>query len=78
MLLPLRGSQQLDVLVGPVDGREFVGVGIPPDLEASWTVEAVRTGRDPALEADMERALADAQEAGRKYINVASRVLDGQ
>lgn len=26
---------------------------------------------------DMERALAEAQEAGRKYINVASRILSG-
>ncbi len=29
-------------------------------------------------ENDMEAALADAQEAGRKYINVASRVLSGK
>ncbi len=29
-------------------------------------------------ENDMERALAEAQEAGRKYINVASRVLTGK
>ena len=28
-------------------------------------------------ENDMEKALAEAQEAGRKYINVASRVLTG-
>jgi PTS system mannose-specific IIA component len=27
---------------------------------------------------DMERALAEAQEAGRKYINVASRLLTGK
>ncbi|MCG6858226.1 MAG: PTS sugar transporter subunit IIA [Salaquimonas sp.] len=27
---------------------------------------------------DMERAIADAQESGRKYINVASRLLQGQ
>jgi len=29
-------------------------------------------------EDDMEKALAEAQEAGRKYINVASRVLTGK
>jgi PTS system mannose-specific IIA component len=29
-------------------------------------------------ENDMERALAEASEAGRKYINVASRVLSGK
>ncbi|MGI9400550.1 MAG: PTS sugar transporter subunit IIA [Rhizobiaceae bacterium] len=29
-------------------------------------------------EGDMERALDDAQESGRKYINVASRLLQGQ
>ncbi|WP_419907123.1 PTS sugar transporter subunit IIA [Hoeflea sp.] len=29
-------------------------------------------------ENDMEKALAEAQEAGRKYINVASRVLSGK
>jgi mannose PTS system EIIA component len=29
-------------------------------------------------ENDMDRALADASEAGRKYINVASRVLSGK
>ena len=29
-------------------------------------------------ENDMEKALAEAQEAGRKYINVASRVLTGK
>ncbi len=29
-------------------------------------------------ENDMERALAESQEAGRKYINVASRVLTGK
>lgn len=29
-------------------------------------------------DSDMERALAEAQEAGRKYINVASRLLTGK
>lgn len=29
-------------------------------------------------ESDMEKALAEASEAGRKYINVASRVLSGK
>jgi len=29
-------------------------------------------------EGDMEKSLAEAQEAGRKYINVASRVLNGK
>ena len=27
---------------------------------------------------DMQKALADAQDAGRKYINVASRLLTGK
>lgn len=30
------------------------------------------------IENDMEKALAEAQDAGRKYINVASRVLSGK
>jgi PTS system mannose-specific IIA component len=30
------------------------------------------------VEGDMERALEEAQEAGRKYINVASRILSGK
>lgn len=33
------------------DGREFVGKGILPDIAASTTVEAVRAGRDPVLDA---------------------------
>jgi C-terminal processing protease CtpA/Prc len=36
------------------DGREFVGVGVQPDIVVATTVEDVRKGRDPVL----ERALA--------------------
>ncbi|MBD3337320.1 MAG: hypothetical protein GF355_17545 [Candidatus Eisenbacteria bacterium] len=37
-------------VIGP-DGREFVGLGIQPDIEARTTVEDLRAGRDAALEA---------------------------
>ena len=44
------------------DGREFVGVGVPPDIEVRLTVDALRAGRDPVL----ERARAEmAKAAGR-------------
>jgi C-terminal processing protease CtpA/Prc len=42
------------------DGREFVGVGIQPDLTVAPTVQDVRAGRDPV----MEVALAELREAG--------------
>jgi C-terminal processing protease CtpA/Prc len=32
------------------DGREFVGVGIAPDIEVAPTVADIRAGRDPAIE----------------------------
>lgn len=37
------------------DGREFVGVGVPPQIEVKQTVAGLRAGRDPVL----ERALAE-------------------
>jgi len=46
----------------------IAGVNLPMLIKLA----SVRT------ENDMEAALADAQEAGRKYINVASRVLSGK
>ena len=36
------------------DGTEFVGYGIPPDVEVSQTVEAYRAGRDVVLERAIE------------------------
>ena len=36
------------------DGRDFVGVGIAPDIVVRTTVEDVRAGRDPALEIAIE------------------------
>ena len=40
------------------DGRAFVGVGVLPDVQAWPTVESVRSGTDPVLDAAI-RALAD-------------------
>lgn len=40
------------------DGREFVGVGIKPDIEAKRTVADVRAGRDPELARAVEVVLA--------------------
>ncbi|SHN12115.1 C-terminal processing protease CtpA/Prc, contains a PDZ domain [Duganella sacchari] len=37
------------------DGREFVGIGVPPQIEVKQTVAGLRAGRDPVL----ERALAE-------------------
>jgi C-terminal processing protease CtpA/Prc len=36
------------------DGRQFVGIGVLPDVEARMTIEDVRRGRDAALEAGIE------------------------
>ncbi len=36
------------------DGREFMGVGIPPDFTVKDTIEGLRQGRDEALEAAMK------------------------
>lgn len=64
--------------------------GTPSNLAisvmSSGTVEVIAGVNLPMLiklagvrgENDMERALAEASEAGRKYINVASRVLSGK
>lgn len=35
------------------NGTEFVGVGIQPDIVTPWTMEAIRSVRDPALERAM-------------------------
>ena len=37
------------------DGREFVGIGVPPQIEVKQTVAGLRASRDPVL----ERALAE-------------------
>ncbi len=36
------------------DGRDFVGVGAQPDVTIAPTIEAVQSGRDPALERAVE------------------------
>lgn len=46
------------------DGREFVGVGIQPDVTVVTTFDDVRAGRDPVLEAAVER-LSGAAAASR-------------
>jgi C-terminal processing protease CtpA/Prc len=33
------------------DGREFVGVGVVPDIQATPTIQGIRAGRDEVLEA---------------------------
>ncbi|HEY3520547.1 MAG TPA: hypothetical protein VGK80_05835, partial [Rhodanobacteraceae bacterium] len=33
------------------DGREFVGLGIAPQIEVAPTVTDIRDGRDPVIEA---------------------------
>jgi mannose PTS system EIIA component len=64
--------------------------GTPSNLAISvmqaGTIEVVAGVNLPMLiklasvrgEGDMEKALNDAQESGRKYINIASRLLQGQ
>ncbi len=64
--------------------------GTPSNLSisvmASGTIEVIAGVNLPMLiklagiraENDMDRSLAEASEAGRKYINVASRVLSGK
>ncbi len=37
------------------DGKEFVGVGVLPDIEVRPTVKDVRAGRDPVLDAATDR-----------------------
>ena len=36
------------------DGRDFVGIGIAPDIFVEQTIEDVRQGRDPALDRAVE------------------------
>ncbi len=47
------------------DGREFVGVGVRPDVVVEPTVEDVRAGRDVMLERAVALLAADAGRAGR-------------
>jgi C-terminal processing protease CtpA/Prc len=46
------------------DGREFVGIGIPPDIVVETTVADMRAGRDPVL--DRGLAVLRAQLAGSR------------
>lgn len=47
------------------DGREFVGVGVQPDIEVRKTIESIRAGTDPVLERGLEWVQQHAQSASR-------------
>ena len=71
ILTDMFGGTPSNLAISVMDnGRIEVIAGV--NLPMLIKLASVRT------ENDMEQALADAQEAGRKYINVASRVLNGQ
>ena len=58
LFVPLPGGGTLRVCTMRAtypDGREFVGVGVRPDLVVDETVGDARTGRDTALEAALGR-----------------------
>jgi C-terminal processing protease CtpA/Prc len=40
------------------DGRAFVGIGIPPQIEVEPTVADIRAGRDPGIAAAVKALLA--------------------
>lgn len=48
------------------DGREFVGIGVAPQIEVRQTVAGLRAGRDPVL----DRALAELAAAGKREFTV--------
>ena len=50
------------------DGRDFVGVGILPQVEVAPSMEDVRSGRDPVL----DRGLAELREAMSRAVPAAS------
>jgi len=71
ILTDMFGGTPSNLAISVMDnGRIEVIAGV--NLPMLIKLASVRT------ENDMEQALADAQDAGRKYINVASRVLNGQ
>ena len=70
ILTDMFGGTPSNLAISVMDnGRIEVIAGV--NLPMLIKLASVRT------ENDMVQALADAQEAGRKYINVASRVLNG-
>ncbi|WP_136657942.1 PTS sugar transporter subunit IIA [Nitratireductor sp. XY-223] len=71
ILTDMFGGTPSNLSISVMDGGRtevVAGVNLPMLIKLA----SVRT------ENDMEKALAEAQEAGRKYINVASRVLSGK
>ncbi len=50
------------------DGKEFVGVGVIPHVVVKQTVNGIRTGRDPVLDAAVQhlKAAAKAGTSGGK------------
>lgn len=70
ILTDMFGGTPSNLSISVMDGGRIeviAGVNLPMLIKLA----SVRS------EGDMEKALAEAQEAGRKYINVASRVLSG-
>jgi PTS system mannose-specific IIA component len=70
ILTDMFGGTPSNLSISVMDGGRIeviAGVNLPMLIKLA----SVRT------EGDMEKSLAEAQEAGRKYINVASRVLNG-
>ena len=47
------------------DGREFVGIGIPPDIVVETSVSDVQEGRDPVLDRGIELLRAKLGRSGR-------------
>lgn len=71
ILTDMFGGTPSNLSISVMDGGRtevIAGVNLPMLIKLA----SVRT------ENDMEKALAEAQDAGRKYINVASRVLSGK
>ncbi len=71
ILTDMFGGTPSNLSISVMDGGRIeviAGVNLPMLIKLA----SVRT------EGDMEKSLAEAQEAGRKYINVASRVLNGK
>ena len=71
ILTDMFGGTPSNLSISVMDGGRIeviAGVNLPMLIKLA----SVRT------EGDMEKSLAEAREAGRKYINVASRVLNGK
>lgn len=70
ILTDMFGGTPSNLSISVMDGGRIeviAGVNLPMLIKLA----SIRT------DGDMEKSLAEAQEAGRKYINVASRVLSG-